>query len=367
MENGRTFERYALEAAIKIALVAVLVIWTYRIVKPFIVPVIWGAIIAVTVDPFINWCSRFFGGRRKLVSLLFALVVVAILIVPMVILMTSSVQALQPYVRNIGKLQFSIPMPPPRVQEWPLIGPYLSKIWAMASENLGALIKQFQPQIKAFVVFLLGLVGGGVKAVLVFILSLAVATVFLVTSERSEAAASRIVNRLAGDRGSEIKALATATIRAVMLGIVGVALIQSLLAALGMLVVGVPMTGLWAVLVLVCAVCQLPIILVLGPVAAWIFFARDNTTLAVGFLVWSVVVSFMDNLLKPLFMGRGVDIPMLVIFVGALGGMMLMGILGLFIGAVVVAIFYRLFMTWVDEGNGGGPSGPSVQDGEGTG
>jgi len=220
----------------------------------------------------------------------------------------------------------------------------------MASANMGALLKHLQPQIKAVLGFLLGLVGGGVKAVFVFIVSVVVAAFFLATSQRSQAAVARVINRFSGERGPEIKDLATATIRAVMLGIVGVAVIQSIMAVLGMLVAGVPMAGLWAVLVLVCAVCQLPIILVLGPVAAWLFFARDNTALAVGFLVWSVVVSFMDNILKPLFMGRGVDIPMLVIFVGALGGMILSGILGLFIGAVVVAISYKLFMAWVEEG-----------------
>ncbi len=355
MEDQRTFEKNALEAAIKIALVAALVVWTYQIIRPFIMPVVWGAIIAVAVDPFIGKCARFTGGRRRLVVVLFALVVIVILVVPVVMLSASSIQALQPYVK---KLHITIPMPPESVKGWPLIGPYISKMWTMASENMGALLKQFQPQLKAILRFLLGLVGGGVKAVFIFIVSLLIAAVFLATSERAEATVGRIINRFAGERGPELKRLATATIRAVMLGIVGVALIQSILAALGMLVVGVPMVGLWAVLVLVCAVCQLPVILILGPVAAWVFFVKDNTALAVGFLIWSVVVSMMDNILKPIFMGRGVDIPMLVIFVGALGGMMLSGIIGLFIGAVVVAISYKLFMAWVEEGEPRVPSPP---------
>ncbi len=365
MEDPKVFERNAVEAAIKIALVAALVVWTYQIIRPFIIPVVWGAIIAVAVDPFIGRCASLLRGRRRLVAVLFALGVMILLVVPLVFLSASTFNALQPYAKNMGKLHLNIPLPPESVRGWPLIGSYVSKMWTMASVNLGGLLKHFQPQIKALLRFLLGLVGGGVKAVLVFVISIVIATVFLATSEKVDAALAKVMRRLAGDRGDEIKRLATATIRAVMLGIVGVAAIQSVLAALGMLVVGVPMVGLWAVLVLVCAVCQLPVILVLGPVAAWVFFVKDSTPLAVGFLVWSVVVSMMDNILKPIFMGRGVDIPMLVIFVGALGGMMLSGIIDLFIGAVVVAITYKLFMAWVDEGEGEGGADPGAQNARG--
>ncbi len=350
--ESRLFQKNAMEASIRIAVVAALVVWTYHIVKPFIMPVIWGGIIAIAVEPFIALCAEAAGGRRKLVSVLFALVIVVALIVPVVKLSTSSVKALQPLITNMDQIQITIPPPPASVRNWPVIGSLVSKTWSLASTNLVELLKPFQPQLKMAFGYFLGLIKGGVKAVFIFVVSIAIASAILAISDRSAALSKKILRRFAGDKATELGELATATIRAVMLGVVGVAIIQSVLAAAGMLVVGVPLAGLWAVLVLVCAVIQLPAILVLGPVAAWVFMSGESTTTSVLFLIWCVLVGTSDNFLKPLFMGRGVNIPMPVILLGALGGMMMSGIVGLFIGAVIVAITYSLFMAWVDEAEG---------------
>ena len=354
-ENGKGFVRNALEAAIRIAVVGALVVWTYHIVKPFVMPVIWGAIIAIAVEPFVDRAVDLLGGRRKLVAALFALVVVVALVVPLVLLSVSSLNAIQPFIKNINRFHFAVPLPPASVKGWPVIGKEVSKLWTLTATNLGTLLKHLEPQIKMAIVSLFGVIRGGVKMIVMFIISILIAAGFLATAETSASVTQRIVSRFAGERGPEICEIATATIRAVMLGVVGVAVIQSVLAALGMLVVGIPLAGLWAILVLVCAVIQIPTIVILGPVAAWLFFARENTTVSVLFLVWCLAVSLSDNILKPLFMGHGVDIPMLVILVGALGGMILSGIIGLFIGAVVVAITYKLFMVWVHENNGSSP------------
>ncbi len=344
-----SFEKRAVDAAIRIAVVGTLVVWTYQIIRPFIMPVIWGVIIAIAVDPFIDKCSRALGGRRKLVSILFALIIIVALVVPVVTLSTSSVKALQPVIKNMDKLHIVIPPPPDYVKTWPLVGSQISELWMLASTNLVELLRQFEPQLKTAAGYLFGLVSGGAKAVFVFLIAIAIAAALLATAEKSSAVMCKITRRFAGERSREINKLATATIRAVMLGVVGVAIIQSVLSALGMIVVGVPLAGLWAVLVLLCAIMQLPAILVLGPVAGWVFMNNSSTTVSVLFLVWCIIVGTSDNFLKPIFMGRGVSIPMPVILLGALGGMMLSGIVGLFIGAVIVAISYTLFMAWVDE------------------
>lgn len=349
-EYSTSFEKNAMEAAIKITVIGTLVVWTFQIIKPFIIPVIWGIIIAVAVEPFIARCSHMAGGRRKLVSSLFALVIVVALIVPVVMLSSSSYDALAPFIKELQHRDLQIPPPPASIETWPLVGPYITKIWLHTTSNLGAVIKQFAPQLKATAGYLLGSVGGGVKAVFMFILSIVIAGAMLASAPKWEDTVQRIMRRFAGDRGSEITRLSTATIRGVMLGVVGVAIIQSVFSAIGMLVAGIPVAGLWAVLVLVCAVIQLPPILILGPVAAWYFSVAD-TTPAVVFLIYSILVSSSDSILKPVLMGRGVDIPMMLILIGALGGMMLSGIIGLFIGAVVVAISYTLFMAWVEEGD----------------
>ncbi len=353
LEYSRTFEKNAMEAAIKIAIVGILCVWTYQIVKPFIMPIIWGIIIAVAVEPFIAKCSEMTGGNRKLVSILFALLVIVALIVPVVKLSTSSYDALVPMIKNLQEKNIVIPPPPASIKSWPLVGSYISNIWLEASSNIGSVVKQFAPQLKTTATYLLGSVGGGVKAVLMFIISVVIASALLISSAKWVDTIGHIMRRLAGDRGLEITALSTSTIRGVMLGVVGVAIIQSVASAIGMLLAGIPVAGLWAVLVLVCAVIQLPPILILGPVAAWYFTVAD-TTPATIFLIYSLIVSSSDGILKPLLMGRGVDIPMLVILIGALGGMMLSGIIGLFIGAVIVAISYTLFLAWVHENDTSG-------------
>lgn len=347
-EGNKFFEKNAIEAAIKITLLGTMVVATLRIVQPFIMPVVWGVIIAVAVEPLINKLSRYLGGRRKVASILFSLVVIAALVIPSVMLVSSSIDTVQSVATRLENDTLTVPPPPAGVKDWPIIGSSLNKSWSLASTNLEAALKKFTPHLKAAAGTLLEKVGGGVKAVFMFIISVAIAGALLATAEKGTTVITRIITRFAGDKGPEITALGTATIRGVMQGVIGVAIIQAILSAIGMVLVGVPAAGLWAVLIMVLAIIQLPPILILGPIAAWVFSFAE-TTPAVLFLVWAIAVSGCDGFLKPILMGRGVDAPMLVILIGALGGMMLSGIIGLFVGAVVVAITYTLFMAWVEE------------------
>jgi predicted PurR-regulated permease PerM len=346
--SDKLFEKNAIEAAIKIGILGAMVIGTVRIIHPFLMPVAWAIIIAVAMEPFIGWFALRLGGRRKLASVLFALLVIAILVIPSIMMATSSIDAVQTLSANLENGSLTVPPPPEGVKEWPVIGPSVSKTWTLASTNLAAALKQFGPQLKAGASALLGSVGGGLKAVFMFVISVIIAAVLLATAEKGSLIMTRIISRFVGEKGPKLVTLATATIRGVMQGVVGVAIIQAVLSAIGMAVVGVPAAGLWAILVLVLAVIQLPPIIVLAPIAGWVFSFAD-TVPAVIFLVWALLVSASDGFLKPLLMGRGVDAPMLVILIGALGGMMLSGIIGLFVGAVVVAISYTLFMAWVEE------------------
>ena len=159
--------------------------------------------------------------------------------------------------------------------------------------------------------------------------------------------------RLTGERGTKAVELAGATVRSVALGILGVALIQTLLAGIGFLAVGVPGAGLWALLVLILAVIQLPTLLILGPIIVYVF-STSSPVIAVVFAIWSILVGISDAFLKPLLMGRGVDVPMLVIFIGAIGGFMRSGIIGLFVGAIIFALGYKLFLAWLNEDTAAG-------------
>lgn len=359
--NNQAFEKSLIEAAIKIAILGLMIVVTLRIISPFIMPVAWGIIIAVAVEPFIKKLTNRLGGRRKLAAVLFALVVIGALIVPSIKLATSSIDLVQTLSAQIENDTLAVPPPPERVEEWPVIGTSVYQSWSLASSNLDAALHKFGPQLKEGAIALLGSIGGGVREIFMFIISVVISAALLATSDRGSAAVTNIVSRFAGARGPELVSLGTATIRGVMQGVIGVAFIQATLSLIGMAAVGVPAAGVWAVLVLVLAVIQLPPILILGPIAIWVF-SFTSTVPAVIFLVWALLVSGCDGFLKPILMGRGVDAPMLVILIGALGGMMMSGIIGLFVGAVIVAISYTLFMAWVGEQNT--PEGTTVADAE---
>ena len=345
-ESSKLFEKNAIEAAIKIAILGTMVFATVRIIQPFIMPVLWGIIIAVAVDPLVSRIAKRLGGRRKTASILFAIVVIAALVIPSFMLASSSVDTIQSVAAKLDNGSLQVPPPPVGVKDWPVVGVPLYKSWTQASNNLQGTIKTFAPQLKTVATTLLAKAGGGIMSVFMFIVAVAIAGALLATAEKGIGVIGRIITRFAGKKAPEIITLGTATIRGVMQGVIGVAVIQAVLAAVGMVLVGVPAAGLWAGLVMIVAIIQLPPILVLGPIAVWVFSFAD-TTPAVIFLIWAVLVSGCDSFLKPILMGRGVEAPMLVILIGALGGMMLSGIIGLFVGAVVVAIMYTLFMEWV--------------------
>ena len=337
-----------IETSIRIALIAMMAIITVHIIMPFLMPVAWGIIIAVAINPFITMIANKLGGRKKLTSILFAVVVISALIVPSFILIANSIDSVHEVAETVQSGAFAIPEPPEKVAQWPLVGDKLYAIWKQAHTNLSSVLRTYGPQLKDFAITLLGKAGGTIKDVLMIVVSVAIATVLLVTADKGTEVARKIISRFTGPKGPEHQALATATIRGVMLGVIGVAVIQSVLAALGMVLVGVPAAGLWALMVLILAVIQIPPIIILGPIAVWVFtFA--STVPAVIFLVWAIAVSACDGVLKPVLMGRGVDAPMLVILIGALGGMMTAGIIGLFVGAVIVAVSYTIFMAWVDD------------------
>jgi predicted PurR-regulated permease PerM len=249
--------------------------------------------------------------------------------------------------RNLEGGSIAIPPPPAPVAAWPVIGGSVHKYWAMASENLQEALSHFQPQLVALSSWLVSFAAGTLRSVLEFTVAVLIAGVLLARSEQSAAAARAVASRLAGQRGLELADLAGATVRSVAQGVLGVALIQGLLAGLGFAAIGVPAAGLWALLVLFLAILQLPPLIVIGPIIVYAFYT-SSTVAAVLFAIWGVAVSLSDTALKPLLLGRGLPVPMLIVLVGAIGGMLAAGIVGLFVGSVVLALGYQLLLAWLE-------------------
>ena len=230
-----------------------------------------------------------------------------------------------------------------------MIGPRLFASWTAASENLGDALSTARPQLEAVSRWLLGAASSAGAGVLQLVGSLLIAGVMLSRGEGRRRAIERFAIRMAGpERGSKLAHLANATVRSVVQGILGVALLQAVLAGAGFIVAGVPGAGLWALLVLVAAVVQLPVAIVMLPPLFLAFSSLGGWT-AGALLVWSLVVALLDNVLKPILFGRGVEVPALVIFMGAIGGMLTMGIIGLFLGSVVLALGFALFVAWLED------------------
>ncbi|HEX8802201.1 MAG TPA: AI-2E family transporter, partial [Terriglobales bacterium] len=286
------------------------------------------------------------GGRGGLAAVLYSLILLAILIIPVVLLSQSLVEGVHTITAHLKDGTLAIPSPPDSVAGWPIIGPPLYRLWKSASENLSDVVLRFAPQIKSVLPEVLSATAGLGLTVLEFLLSIVVAGVLLANAPAATKTARSMFVRIFDEQGPEYHQLVSSTIRSVTSGILGVALIQTVCASLGFFLAGLPGAGLWAVIFLIAAVLQAGV-LVLIPAVIYMF-AIASTTKAVIFLIWCIIVALMDNVLKPLLLGRGAAVPMAVVFLGAIGGFVAMGIIGLFVGAIVLSVGYKLFLAWIE-------------------
>ncbi len=345
-EEDSAFVRRAVEAAIRIGLIALIIWWCLRIISPFVVPVLWAVIFAVALFPIFSWLKSKMGGRGGLAAAILTIVALALLIVPIVMLTTSMVGSVQSVTQGLQNGTLAVPPPPEGVAEWPVVGEKLAPLWEQASNNLQQFMVKYKGQLKPLWSWVVGQAASAGGATLVFVLAIIIAGLLMTKAEGAVSATTAFVTRVAGEGGATMVTTGGAIIRSVVQGVLGVAVIQALLGGLGMLAVGVPGAGLWAGLILILAIIQLPPILVLGPAIAYVF-TTSSTLVAVLFLIFGILVSMSDALLKPMLLGRGLEVPMPVILIGALGGMILNGIVGLFIGAVVLSLGYELALAWM--------------------
>ncbi len=339
----------AMDVAIRLAFVGLIVLWCTRIIRPFFIPLLWGLIISVALYPVFLKLKSWLGGRNRLASVLFILVSLALVIGPTAMLADSIIVGATGLKDGLEEGTLTVPPPTENVKEWPAIGPKVYDSWLQISSNMGSEAARYADQLQGLASWMAGSIAAMGGAVIQTIFALVIAGVLMMNALGGGRVAYAIADRLGGDHGKELVTISIATIRSVVRGVLLVAMIQGLMAAAGLVFAGVPGAGFWAVLVMILAIMQLPPILILGPIAAYVFSANDSTTVAVIFLIWSLVVSGADGFLKPMFLGRGVAVPMLVILVGAIGGMVVSGIIGLFVGAVILSLGYKLGELWLGD------------------
>jgi predicted PurR-regulated permease PerM len=338
--------RQVVHVALQLVTLALLLAWSYNILLPFVAPITWGAVLAVALSPLHKSLKKVYKGRGTLAAVTVCVLMLAILIVPSVWLTLKTADEVRGVIQKYQQGNLVIPPPGEKVKTWPLIGRKVDAVWRQASVSLDTLIAKNPNRVKSIANQGIDLLKSTGKGVLIFTLSIIVSAVFLSYSEQSTRFAKALFNRLINSHTFDMAAIATSTIRNVVKGILGVAFIQTILVALGLWIGGIPYAGIWSLCCLILAIVQIGILPVALGVIIYVW-GHDTTLTATLLTIWMVFASIIDNILKPILMGKGAMVPMLVVFLGAIGGFIYSGFIGLFTGAVVLSLGYTLFEAWL--------------------
>ncbi len=335
-----------LDTVLRIGLVALLVYVCIRILLPFTGILLWSIILAVMIYPLHLYLAGRMGNRNA--ALLIGLVGVLVALIPMVIVVTSLGSSLIALVTGLRDHSLTLPPPPPRLADIPLVGAKLTEFWSLVASNMPAAIAKYRDVLDGPAAWIASFAGGLATAELSFVLSFGIAAALIAYGQGAAAFSQSLMERVAGDakRGARLIALTVATIRGVAIGVIGVAVVQALLVGIGFFAIGLPAAGLLTLLTLLLGIVQVPVTLLTLPVILYVFLT-EPTTPAVIFAVWAFIAGLSDNVLKPMLLGRGLEVPMPIILIGVIGGMLADGLLGLFVGPVLLAVGFVLMMDWL--------------------
>jgi predicted PurR-regulated permease PerM len=348
-EPGQDLASRLLDVLIRAGLILAMAMLCYRVFSPFLTLMVWALILAVTIYPLHQFLAGKIGGQQGLAATLLVVVGIVLIVAPTAMLMSSLGDSVHQLINDVQNNSLKIPAPRPGVEDWPVVGKKLHNVWAKAHADLPALVQSLQPKIGELAKTALGFVASIGGGLLQFLAAFIIAGIIMAFGQSGGRGSLAIFERIVGTaRGGELTQLSTATIRAVAQGVLGVAFIQAIIVGVALLVAGVPWAGVLSVIVLVLGIAQVPALIVTLPAIGYLWSSGDySNAAAIGYTVLLVLAGMADNVLKPLMLGRGVDAPMPVILLGALGGMATAGILGMFVGATLLALGYQLFMGWV--------------------
>ena len=337
------------DAMIGLGIAGALIILCFQVFTPFMGIMLWALIIAVMLFPTHQKLASRLGGRQGRSATVIVITSLLILGAPLIMLGGSLVSQLANGFQAFQNETIHISQPAPSVEEWPLIGEKVFDTWSQASASLPDFIKENKAALESTAKRAIAVSASTMSSVFMFLGAIIVAGIMMAYGHSGGVTMERIVSRISGrEKGPELLKLATLTLRSVAAGVLGVAFLQALIMGVGFIFSGIPAAGVLAVVVLLVGILQLPALLVSIPVVAWLWGVGDGSN--VHNVIWTVyllVGGLADNVLKPLLLGRGVDAPMPIILLGAIGGMISAGIIGLFVGAVLLAVGYQVFMAWV--------------------
>ncbi len=356
--NERTSVGKIVDVLLPLLLLALLIALNVQLLIPFVGLLLWTIVLAICFYPVHLALQR----RRisnRLSATIIGVLLAALILVPTAIAAISAASSVPRIVAGLQSGQEHISPPPAAVSDIPLVGPKVHAAWAQAATDMPAFTKKFAPQLSSFTRWLISQAGGMVGAVLGLVLAVIFAAITLAYADSTRAFIATVLTRVTGDRdrGEHYMAVIGATVRSVANGVIGVAFVQALLCGIGFFVLGIPGAGILSLLAMVLGVLQVPVVLVTLPAIIYAFSVK-TMTVAIIFTIWFVISGLSDAALKPLMIGHGLEVPMPIILLGVIGGVIAYGLVGLFIGAVLLAVGYVLFREWLDM--------PAVEKARGT-
>jgi predicted PurR-regulated permease PerM len=340
-----------IEVAIRLGALGLLLYWSFILVRPFISIVIWSVVLAVALYPFFERVANWLSGRRRLAAFVVTMLSLLIVIGPATWLAFGLIDSLRLIAEHFDLSTLAIPPPPISLKHWPLIGDPIYQYWLLATNNLHSALLKIAPQLKPVITGALRISANTGIGVLKFFISIIVAG-FLFSSGPSIVEAVKMLSRkLNPTRGEEFVNQAGSTIRAISRGVIGISVLQALFADIGLTAAGVPHAGLITFAVLILGIVQIGPSIIIIPIIIWSWTVMETSS-AVFFTAYMIPVNLMDNILRPIVIGRGLKTPMLVILVGVIGGTIAYGITGLFLGPIVLAVIWELLVSWTSEQNG---------------
>jgi predicted PurR-regulated permease PerM len=338
--------RNTLAAILLVGLIA-LCFWVLR---PFLAATVWATMIVVATWPWLKALDHMFGNRRTPAVLVMTCGMLLLLVMPLwwaISTIAERSSDLMTFGQDLATK--GVPPPPEWVTHIPLVGDKVAAFWLkLSSGGFNSFVEYLSPHASAAGKWLLGQFGGLGGMLLQFFLVVVIAAIFYSSGEQAASMLRRVGLRLAAERGESSIILAGQAIRAVALGVGVTAILQTVLGGLGLVIAGVPFAAVLSALMLMLCIAQAGPSLVLFPAVAWMYWQGD-TGWATFLLVWSIFVSTMDNFVRPMLIRRGADLPILLIFVGVIGGLLSFGLIGIFVGPVALAVTYTLAQAWVSE------------------
>jgi predicted PurR-regulated permease PerM len=343
--NKQSANNSVYDTTIRLFILLLIVAWCLMIMYPFASIILWSVIIAMALFPLHKSLSSKLGGRSKLTAFIIVLAILAIVIVPMGMMIGSLVDEVKSLKEIYDQGSLTIPAPSEKIKEWPLIGKGLFDFWQNASQSLGQTIIKYKEQLTEIGGRLAKGLTGAAGDIVQMLVSVIIAGILLIAGGTGEAI-RKFFRKIAGDRGDEFADLTLKTVGNVVKGVIGVAFLLAVLHGILFFLADIPYAGIWTLLIFVLAIVQIPSFLVTIPIMVYLFAVKEPLP-AIIWTVLLVVAGLADNVLKPVLLGKGAPVPTLVIFIGVIGGFMLSGFLGLFTGAIVMSLGYKLYIGWV--------------------